>query len=360
MISKNNKINIVHFSSNIGGIEVMLPGIISSMNDFTFSVFLIRPSLSADSNIYKNCNIPIVFGSDRNLVAAYKLIKYARQYRNEIFHVFNIGPVFFLCLKFAGVKNIVYSIHGTKYWKTKWHKSILRILWRLAISKNVLMTSNTIFSGTTFTKDVIPEIRIKLLYNPVDNNRFQQNNKYERISIPRKIIYCGRLVKGKNLNLWIDLAQFLIPHFPDAVFEIYGEGPKKEELSEKIFELGLNEKIFLKGKTMEPEKIYQNADVLLFISEYESFGNVVVESILCGTPVIAGAIPSMMEIFSDFPEFLVQLDENLTFNVLDKLKKLEKLNKLVIKAREDFTERFGARKHYEELKEIYYSFGNKD
>lgn len=92
---------------------------------------------------------------------------------------------------------------------------------------------------------------------------------------------------------------------------------------------------------------------MMFLSRYESFGNVAVESILCETPVIAGDIPSMKEIFYDFPGFLVDLNENTDGTVILKLQDLEHLNKMASLARQNFAERFSTVKHYKILRELY-------
>ena len=95
---------------------------------------------------------------------------------------------------------------------------------------------------------------------------------------------------------------------------------------------------------------------MLFISEYESFGNVVVESILCGTPVVVSDIPSFREIFENFPEFLLTSPESLEESVIKKINQLDHLNYLVPKAKEEFSRRFSFEKHINRLKAIYASF----
>ena len=56
---------------------------------------------------------------------------------------------------------------------------------------------------------------------------------------------------------------------------------------------------------------------MMFLSEYELFGNAVVESILCGTPVIASDIPSLREIFRNYPQFLVPADGRMGSDILE-------------------------------------------
>ncbi|MCG2810721.1 MAG: glycosyltransferase family 4 protein [Candidatus Aminicenantes bacterium] len=358
MNQKKTVIHLVHLSSHPGGIEVLLPEMIRNISDYHFQVFVIRPPVPGEVNVYQNIHTQVKYGSRKNIAAFYKIFSYAKKYRQNIFHVFNIGPFFLFLLRLAGVKKLIYSIHGTVYWKNRRQRVLRKVLWKAATNKKFLLTSNSLFSGKVFKEKVLSRQDIQLLYNPINVKRFGPDKEKVRILSPKKIIYCGRLAKGKNLKKWIELADFLKHYFSDAIFEIYGDGPEKENLQKLIQSKKLGEAVQLRGYVDQIERIYQNADVMIFLSEYESFGNVVVESILCGTPVIASAIPSMKEIFRDSPDFLVELNENLETNVLIKLKDLKKLNQLALSARASFSERFSPEKHYEKLRDIYASFQN--
>jgi len=348
-------VRLIHLSSTIGGIEVIIKKLIENIRDYSFSSFIIRNSSQCEIDIYDGITTPVSKGSNNNCMALIKLIIYARKNKDDIFHVFNIGPLFLLALRIAGVKKLVYSIHGTIYWNSNKQKKVFKTIWKWAIRKEYLFTCNSNFSGMVFKRDVYQVEDIQLLYNPFDLRQFIPKTDKKRAAVPREIVYVGRLASGKNLVKWIDVADLLKTHFDSVIFNIFGHGPEENLLKSYIRSKHLENRIFLKGQVDAPEKIYREADVLLFLSKYESFGNVIVESILCGTPVIAGAIPAMREIFKDFPEFLVEMDENLGKNVLQKLKDLEKLNRLALSAREQFIERFGDELHYKKLRAIYAS-----
>ena len=346
-------IHLVHLSSQIGGIEVLLPEMIRNIPDYSFSAFIVRPSKSNEANIYNGIKIPLVHGSRKNIEAFIKLFCYARKFKRDVFHVFNIGPFFLLVIRLAGVKKLLYAIHGTIYWRNLKQKYIYRFVWKLAIRRDYRFTCNSNYSGDVFKKNISPISAIQLLYNPIVSKRFVPDQNKKGSDSPMKVVYLGRLARGKNLEKWIEVADFLKQHFPAAIFIIYGTGPEEDKLRSIVRSRHLEDKIIFKGYIGKPEKVYQEMDVTLFLSKYESFGNVVVESILCGTPVIAGAIPSMKEIFRDFPEFLVEMDENLENNVLQKLKDLDKLNRLALSAREQFIERFAEEVHFKKLRAIY-------
>lgn len=347
--------HLVHFYSHPGGIEVLLPGSINEMTGYDFDAFVIRPPLPGGFNIYSSTEIVVTYGSRSNIRALIRLFKYAKHNHYHIFNVYNIGPLFLLILRLAGVKKLIYSIHGTKYWKVRWKGFFLRILWKLALKKEYIIVSNSEFSKATFLKKVNSEVSVQVLYNPIDSRKFspaEQRNPYEI----RKIVYAGRLSYGKNLYRWIDLAVQIHDVFKETRFEIYGVGPLYNSLEHHIISLSAGGYVFLKGFRSDVENIYRNADLLLFLSEYESFGNVVVESILCGTPVIVSDLPSMNEIFRDFPGFIVKTDGNLADNVIKKLQKKDELKELALRAHDQFADRFSVEAHMTHLDKIYKSF----
>ena len=354
MLKTKNKVHIIHFTMKPGGIEVLLPGIIKTLDKFSFSVFAIRPLINDDNSVYADVDVKITTGA-KGLKAYKAIYLYARLNKNDIFQVFNLGPMFLFVLRMAGLKHLIYSIHGTIYWKTSFQKIVRKIFWNLGMSKNYLITANSEYSAKIFRENVLNRETI-ILYNPIDNNRFNLSKKKIRSSQQKKIIYSGRLAKGKNLELWIDIAKYIISKNKEYCFEIYGIGPLENQLQEQIKKLGLEDYVKLKGYTNQPEFVYKSADLLLFLSEYESFGNVVVESILCGTPVICSNIPSMREIFQNNTEYLVNLDKNIFANVLAKINNLNHLQEITQTLSEEFIIKYGHQTHYKKLEELYNSF----
>lgn len=356
MTGTRPEIHFVHSSSGTGGLEVLLPGIIRRLSGFCFSAFVIRPRRTAGNDVYKNTPVAITYGSLNDPAAYLKLFKYAFRNRNAVFHLFSTGPIALLIVRLAGVRNLVYSIHGTQYWDSQWQKLVFKFIWRLALIRGCVLTSNSVFSAEVFRKNIINLRNIRVIYNPIDPDIFINPDQRHYPAIPGRIIYAGRLSRGKNMTQWIDVAIYLKKQFPDMVFEIYGEGPQEAVLRKKITDQDLGSFILLRGFTDRPQDVYQQADLLLFLSNYESFGNVVVESILCGTPVLAYDIPSMKEIFRDFPQFLIPAERKPEENISDKIRNYGSLKDLTGMVRDSFIRRFDPSSHDTALKEIYDTF----
>jgi glycosyltransferase involved in cell wall biosynthesis len=349
-----HKIHLVHFDAGPGGMEIILPVIVKNIPGKSFSAFLLR-SHRDGINVYDDTGIKVSYGDNRNPVAYIKTFLYSRRHRNDIFHVFNIGPVFLFILRLAGIKKIIYSIHGTIYWKSNFKKKIMLLFWKLALHKKMVILANSAHSKNVFQKKISGKFPVNVLYNPVDVNRFAYRQK-GFIEKEIRIIYTGRLAPGKNLPLWIDIAVKLQAKIPGCRFEIYGDGVLRESLMEQVKKLNAIDFIQLKGFRADIENVYRQADLLLFLSEYESFGNVVVESILCGTPVLTLPIPSMQEIFSAYPEFLLDDKIDLAEQVSEKINMLPSLKKTAQMASMEFLKKFSVENHIAGLEKIYDSF----
>ncbi|MBP3965723.1 glycosyltransferase family 4 protein [Paenibacillus lignilyticus] len=101
------------------------------------------------------------------------------------------------------------------------------------------------------------------------------------------VLYVGRLAPEKNVDCAIAaFAKFKREVCNDATFVIAGDGPSMNTLKQQAAREGIST-CFL-GFTAMPalQQWYAAADVMLFPSPTETFGNVVLEAMACGTPVI--------------------------------------------------------------------------
>lgn len=107
--------------------------------------------------------------------------------------------------------------------------------------------------------------------------------------------YVGRIAKEKDVLLLPEIAANLPSHIKDDVhWLIVGDGPVKEELA-AIAPSNMTFTGFVEGK--ELASIYVASDLFVFPSPTETFGNVVLEALSCGTPVIganAGGVTSIV------------------------------------------------------------------
>lgn len=120
----------------------------------------------------------------------------------------------------------------------------------------------------------------------------------EKYNIKEKYIlaYVGRIAKEKDVLLLPEIAEKLPNHVKDNVhWLIAGDGPVKDEL-EQMAPSNMTFAGFVEGENLA--NIYAAADLFVFPSPTETFGNVVLEALACGTPVIgadAGGVRSIVK-----------------------------------------------------------------
>jgi len=339
-----------------GGIELQIPNIVNNLKDMEPIVYVIHGlRTNANNNIFAGTEINTNLGARRLPQSAFSLYRFARKNKDMIFHGFNIGPIFLMVLKIARVKKIIYGIRGTIYWRNGIQKLVFGLFWKMALSDKIKLISNSDYSARKFKELIWPQAKITKIYNAIDTERFYFKRSNYTV-VPKKIIYVGRLAKGKNLYLWLDIAKLIGEYYLQTEFHIFGDGSLRNELKNYTQNIRVEGKVTFHGYIKDVEQAYKFGDLMIFLSDHESFGNVVVESIIAGTPVICSAIPSFQEIFKNYPEFLVNLDDNTADLVLQKISAYKDLTELTIKAQAEFVSLFNIENHIRQLRQIYNDF----
>src|ERR1043166_6358753 len=115
----------------------------------------------------------------------------------------------------------------------------------------------------------------------------------------RLIVACGRLKALKGFDYLIDALVEVRKTLPASLW-IVGEGEERAALEKKVRRLGLENFVRLLCLQDNPFKYMAAADVFVLSSLFEGFGNVIVEAMACGVPVVATACPyGPQEIISD-------------------------------------------------------------
>lgn len=98
------------------------------------------------------------------------------------------------------------------------------------------------------------------------------------------LTYAGRLAPEKNVEILLDIAKSLPPHIRENIhWLIVGDGPLREQMQTHAPE-SMTFTGYLTGKQLA--EVYSASDLFVFPSPTETFGNVVLESLASGTPVI--------------------------------------------------------------------------
>jgi len=155
-------------------------------------------------------------------------------------------------------------------------------------------------------------------YNTITTNHYSlATNHY--------LLYVGAIEPRKNLTLATEVFYQLITNHSSLSalkFVIVGRaGWKNEDVFRSIKQLGLEDRVIFTGFVEDEDLpyLYRGARLTVYLSSYEGFGLPPIESLACGTPVIAGDNSSMRE----------TIDKKFLVDVTDKNKILEKMKYLL-------------------------------
>jgi glycosyltransferase involved in cell wall biosynthesis len=131
------------------------------------------------------------------------------------------------------------------------------------------------------------------------------------------ILSVGNLIELKGHHLVIDALSLL----NNSKLIIIGDGEEKNKLKEQVSTLGLEGRVFFMGNLPQSELpgYYVIADVLVLASSREGMPNVLLESLACGTPVIATDVGGCAEVISD-NDIGELLAERKVSNIVEALK----------------------------------------
>lgn len=136
----------------------------------------------------------------------------------------------------------------------------------------------------------VPAERVTVLRNGVDTALFRP--PADRAALRRElgfdgptILSVGLLIPRKRHHLTIEALRDL----PDHRLVILGEGPERRALEALAGRLGVADRVRMPGARPHEDlpRWYGAADVMVLASEREGWANVLLESMACGTPVVA-------------------------------------------------------------------------
>ncbi|UUC47022.1 glycosyltransferase family 4 protein [Flavobacterium cerinum] len=231
-------------------------------------------------------------GNPRTIMEALKSVK-----KNDLIHLnslFNLLSiiVFFYTRTFDRKKQIIWSVRGELnqgaliYSRRK--KKLLLFFYKR-------MCKNVVFHCTSEqeaidTKAVFQNAQIIQIPNLI-----KPSERFSEVVNEKQLLYVGRIHPIKALHKIIE-GLALSPTFvtTNAKLVIVGKYEERhksyyESLLKLVQEKKLEDKVEFKGHLVgkEKERIYAKSYFTLLMSETENFGNVVVESLNQGTPVMA-------------------------------------------------------------------------
>jgi L-malate glycosyltransferase len=141
--------------------------------------------------------------------------------------------------------------------------------------------------------------KIQIIPNAVDTTRFrpsEQNLLKDKWNLSSPIVlYVGRFSTVKGIKTLLKAFPTVIEAFPEVKLMLVGGGPLEPEIKEyeKHFSGHIYSLPFIPNDVMP--NIYPGCDIVVLPSLEERFGNVALEAMACGKPVVGSGIGGMLD-----------------------------------------------------------------
>lgn len=149
----------------------------------------------------------------------------------------------------------------------------------------------------------------------VDTQLFRPRDQHasrQRLNLPcgRLLLFVGRIERLKGIDTLLESAALLIarPGYEDLRVLIVGgdlesnrDNAELERVQHRALDLGIRDRVDFLGPQPQAELpyFYSAADLTIMPSHYESFGMVALESMACGTPVVASRVGGLAQLVRD-------------------------------------------------------------
>ena len=293
------------FKPEINGVAMTLGKITEQLSNNQHQVQVIRPkqsNLDAPSNTpnfkeYLVSGMPIPFYKHLKFgfPAKNRLIKLWSEIKPDVVHIATEGPLGWSALQAAKKLNIpVISSYHTNFHQYSKHYGASFLM--KPIESYLRYFHNQTLATLAPTQKVVKALEmsgyknVSIMARGVDTSQFSPANrsadlrkKWGADSDDLVVIHVGRLAKEKNIHLVLDTFRAIQQSKPTAKLVFVGEGPMRDELA-----VACPQAIFCgsqRGTALAEH--YASADLFIFPSVTETFGNVVPEALASGLCVVA-------------------------------------------------------------------------
>lgn len=192
---------------------------------------------------------------------------------------------------------------------SRWKAPVKRAFWPLLYRLATQVVAPSSGTRALMLSLGIPDERISMVPNVVDNDWWTaQSDRVDRAAVRASwganadtsvILFCGKLQPWKRPD---DLLHaFAQANLPNSLLIFAGEGAQREFLQQESQRLDISNRVRFLGFANQSQlpSIYAASDLLVLPSEYEPFGMVVNEAMLCSCLVAAsdqvGAITDLVQ-----------------------------------------------------------------
>lgn len=188
-----------------------------------------------------------------------------------------------------------------------WGRALLTLFPRALRRADAVVAVSRAVASSLLTSTGLDPARLHVIHNPIDVDAARAGQDappphpwLAAEGSPRVpvLLGAGRLCPQKDFATLLRAAAILRRDRPVRVL-IVGEGDARSALEALARELGIDDDVALPGFVDDPFAFMAHADAFALSSAWEPFGNVVVEAMATGTPVVVTAAGGASEIVRD-------------------------------------------------------------
>ncbi|MEL7669198.1 glycosyltransferase [Methanobacterium sp.] len=273
----------------------------TDLGDDSNSRLRVRRKESLDGiNVHYFRNISNYLAFNHRLFLPIGFISFIRENisKYDIIHVNDYRSILAVAVSYYSKiynKPYILQTHGAMI--PFFNKTILKKIFDKIYGKRILKDASKIIASTELEAShyvpVETKENIEIIPNPIELSDF--NVSTEKGSFRKKyglnnqkiLLFLNRINKVKGIDLL--LQSYAELGMNETMLVIVGpDDGYLEEINKLIKKLDIADKILYVGPLYGKEKLeaYTDANVYILPSLFESFGNTVVEALMCGTPVI--------------------------------------------------------------------------
>lgn len=157
---------------------------------------------------------------------------------------------------------------------------------------SVALVRSLAYGNSSPSLGKVPADRWRVVPNGIDPARFNPDGP---VHPGDYLLFVGRLVPYKGLSILLDALARLRPGIP---LYVVGDGPLATPLRQQAKDLGVDVRFLGRVADADLPALYRGArlTVLPSLTAQECFGITLVESMACGTPVVASRLPGVSEV----------------------------------------------------------------
>ena len=312
-ITKKKVIHILN-TNKYSGAENVAITIINNVNkNEKFKCFYMSPEGEISEVLKKNGieYIPV------KKISCREIRRICKKYNPDIIHAHD----FRASIKCALLKKntlLIFHIHNNPPWIKKINLNSVSFLLAGLKADKILTVSNAIGKEYIFFNFIRNKTRC--IGNPLERKKILELVK--RINSEKKYDICctARISKQKNPMKFLNIIYQVKLIIPEIKAIWIGDGEMKNDMKQKIKELGMENNIKLLGFKNNPYEYMKKSKIFLLTSDWEGFGLSAFEALTLGLPCIVSNVGGLKEIVTNDCGNLFDNDQKAVENINKMLK----------------------------------------